>query len=274
MKKTTLLFGSALLLAVTAAVAQTNGGPPPHRGPGGPGGPPEMRGFGGPPGEFGGGIEGRTVTASPFSAQIVSTSTQTLSDGSHINRSTTATVARDSQGRTYRQQTMNRLGPVSTGASRTIVSLRDPVAHTSHVIELESKTATMSSMPQHQRGPRGNSGPNPSANAPRPENRTRPARKGETVESLGSQMMEGVMADGTRITHTIEAGSIGNEKELKVVSETWYSKDLQTVVMSKHTDPRMGESVFKLTNILRTEPDATLFQVPPGVKVTEQRHGR
>jgi hypothetical protein len=267
--KKTLLFGSALLLAVTAAVAQNNDAPPP---PHGPGGPPAMRGHGGPPGEFMGGIEGRTVAGSPFSAQIVSTSTQTLSDGSHINRNVNATVARDSQGRTYRQQTMENLGPVATSGSKTIVFLRDPVAHTSHVISMDSKTAVMSSMPQHERGPRGN-GPAPQ-NAPQAENRTRPQRKGETVESLGSQMMEGVMAEGTRITHTIAAGSIGNEHELKVVSETWYSKDLQTVVMSKHTDPRMGESVFRLTNITRTEPDATLFQVPAGFKVSEQRHGR
>ena len=267
--KKTLLFGSALLLAVTAAVAQTNAPPPPH----GPGGPPEMRGHGEPPGEFMGSIDGRTVTGSPFSAQIVSTSTQTLSDGSHINRNVNSTVARDSQGRTYRQQTMDSLGPVSTGAGKTVVFLRDPVAHTSHVISMDSKTAVLSHMPERQRGPRGN-GPPPPQNAPQAENRTRPQRKGETVESLGSQMMEGVMADGTRITHTIAAGAIGNEHELKSVSETWYSKDLQTVVMSKHTDPRMGESIFKLTNIQRTEPDATLFQVPSGVKVVEHGRGR
>jgi hypothetical protein len=221
-------------------------------------------------GEHMGGIDGRTVTGSPFSAQIVSTSTQTLGDGSHISRSVNATVARDSQGRTYRQQVMQSLGPVSTTGSKTVVFLRDPVAHTSHVISMDSKTATLSNMPQHERGPHGN----PQAStSPQPEARTRPQHKGETVESLGSQMMEGVMAEGTRITHTIPAGSVGNEHELKIVSETWYSKDLQTVVMSKHTDPRVGESIFKLTNITRAEPDATLFQVPAGFKVTEQHRG-
>lgn len=76
------------------------------------------------------------------------------------------------------------------------------------------------------------------------------------------------MADGTRITRTIPAGTIGNEHDLKIVSEIWYSKDLQMVVMSKHTDPRMGESTFKMTNITRTEPDATLFQVPAGFNTT------
>jgi hypothetical protein len=223
-----------------------------------------MWGHGG--GEFRG-IEGRTVAGSPFSAQIVSTSTQTLADGSHISRNLNATVARDSQGRTYRQQSMQSLGPVSTG-SKTVVFLRDPVAGASHVLSVDEKTDTVSTMPQHGRGARGN----PPATAPQHEIR---ARKGETVESLGSQMMEGVMADGTRITRTIPAGTIGNEHDLKIVSETWYSKDLQMLVMSKHTDPRQGESVYKMTNIARTEPDATLFQVPAGFKTTTStRHGR
>jgi hypothetical protein len=269
--KKMLWFGPALLLAASAAVAQTPDGPPP---PHGPGGPSEMRGHGGPPGDFMGGIDRRTVTGAPFSAQVVSTSTQTLQDGSRINRNVTATVARDGQGRTYRQQTMDSLGPVPTGGSKTMIFIHDPVARTSHVVSVESKTATSSKMPPaHEHGPRG-SGASPSATGAPPEARTRPQRQGEAVESLGTQMMEGVWAEGTRITHTIPAGTIGNEHDLKVVSETWYSKDLQTVVMSRHTDPRMGESIFKLTGIQRTEPDATLFQVPAGFKVTEQRRGR
>lgn len=259
--KKVALFGSTMILAAGMALAQAPEPPPHPHGPGGPGGPGEMRGFG-PGGEFRG-MEGRTVAGSPYSAQIVSTSTQTLADGSHITRTLNATVARDSQGRTYRQQVMQNLGPVSTG-SHTFVFLRDPVAGQSHVLSVEEKTDMASSMPQRRRGPQSITPPPPSsASAPQIH-----ARKGETVESLGSQMMEGVMADGTRITRTIPAGTIGNEHDLKIVSEIWYSKDLQMVVMSKHTDPRMGESTFKMTNITRTEPDATLFQVPAGFNTT------
>jgi hypothetical protein len=262
--KKTLFIGSTLLLVVSAAMGQAPDGPPtpPH----GHQGPPPMHGPGGPPESFGG-IEGRTVTGAPFTAQVVSTSTQTLSDGSHIARNVNATIARDGQGRTYRQQTMDNLGPVSNGAGKTVIFLRDPVAHTSHAISTDTKTAMLSHMPDHQRGPRG-------PGAPAPENRPIRARNGETVESLAPQMVEGVWAEGTRMTRTIPAGSIGNEKELKVVSETWYSKDLQMVVMSKHSDPRMGESTFRLTNIQRAEPDATLFQVPAGYKVSERGRPR
>jgi len=230
-----------------------------------------MHGPGGPPEALGGGIEGRTVTGAPFTAQIISTSSQTLSDGSHIARNVNASIARDGQGRTYRQQTID-MGASSSGTSKTMIFLRDPVAHTSHVIETDTKTAMLSHTPERARGPRGE-GPGPQGGGGR-EIRTPRARNGETLESLPPQMMEGVWAEGTRITRTIPVGAMGNDRELKIVSETWYSKDLQMVVMSKHSDPRMGESTFRLSNIQRTEPDATLFQVPAGYKISEHGRGR
>ena len=219
-----------------------------------------------------GGIEGRTVAGAPFTAQVVSTSAQTLSDGSHIARNINATVARDGAGRTYRQQTMESLGPVSAGGAKTVIFLRDPVAHTSHVLSPDTKTAMLSHMPQRMMRGRGNADAGPQTAAPRPQARQFHARNDETVETLAPQMVEGVWAEGTRITRTIPANTIGNDREIRIVSETWYSKDLQMVVMSKHSDPRSGERSFRLTNIQRAEPDAMLFQVPAGYKITE--HGR
>jgi len=93
--------------------------------------------------------------------------------------------------------------------------------------------------------------------------------RGGKVEDLGTQSMEGVVAQGTRTTRTIETGAIGNDRPINMVSERWFSPDLQTVVMTKQTDPREGETDFKLTNIQRGEPDPSLFQVPAGYQVTE-----
>jgi hypothetical protein len=81
-------------------------------------------------------------------------------------------------------------------------------------------------------------------------------------ESLGTQAIEGVMAEGTRVTFTIPAGKIGNERPIVTVNERWYSQELQTVVLTKNSDPRMGETTYRLTNINRSEPDPSLFQVP------------
>lgn len=90
-------------------------------------------------------------------------------------------------------------------------------------------------------------------------------------EDLGKQTIEGVIADGTRTTSTIDAGTIGNDRPIQVVSERWYSSELQTVLMTKTTDPRTGESIFSLTNVHRGEPGAYLFQVPAGYTVADRK---
>jgi hypothetical protein len=92
-------------------------------------------------------------------------------------------------------------------------------------------------------------------------------------ESLGKQVFDGVEADGTRTTFTIPAGEIGNERPIEVVNERWYSPELQMVVMSRHTDPRFGETIYRLTNISRSEPAKSLFEVPAGYTVKEGMPG-
>ena len=94
-----------------------------------------------------------------------------------------------------------------------------------------------------------------------------PVKPEET--SLGTQVMEGVKVEGTRTVMRIEAGKIGNDRPIEVVSERWYSPELQVVVMTKHSDPRFGETSYKLTGIDRREPPPALFQVPPDYKVVE-----
>ena len=93
--------------------------------------------------------------------------------------------------------------------------------------------------------------------------------KNVVQESLGNQTIEGVLAEGTRTTRTIPAGAIGNELDIRIVSERWYSPELRMVVMSKHSDPRSGETTYRLTNINRAEPAKSLFEVPPGFTVSE-----
>jgi hypothetical protein len=89
------------------------------------------------------------------------------------------------------------------------------------------------------------------------------------VESLGKQLIEGVEADGTRTTVTIPAGEIGNERPIDIVEERWYSPELQTLVLSKRTDPMSGDMTYRLTNINRNEPVRSLFEVPSDYKIKE-----
>jgi hypothetical protein len=90
-----------------------------------------------------------------------------------------------------------------------------------------------------------------------------------TTEDLGSQTMEGVLVTGVRTTHTIPAGEIGNDKSILLITEVWKSPDLKTIVYSKRSDPRMGDITFRLTNIVRTEPDPALFTVPADFKLVD-----
>ena len=99
----------------------------------------------------------------------------------------------------------------------------------------------------------------------------RAALKKPAGESLGKQMVEGVNAEGTRYVSTIEAGAIGNDRPIQIASDSWYSADLQMVIMSKHSDPRTGDESFRVTNISRGEPAAYLFQLPVGYQISERK---
>jgi hypothetical protein len=95
---------------------------------------------------------------------------------------------------------------------------------------------------------------------------------GENVkeESLGTRMIEGVRAEGTRTVVTIPAGSIGNDLPIHVESERWYSPELQTVIMTRRNDPRMGETVYRLAAVSRTEPAPVLFEAPADYNVVTE----
>jgi hypothetical protein len=91
------------------------------------------------------------------------------------------------------------------------------------------------------------------------------------TESLGKRTIEGVSSEGTKHVSTTEAGAIGNDRPIQSVTERWFSPDLQTVMLTRSTDPRTGEQVFRLVNVSRSEPAAYLFQVPAGYQVSEAK---
>jgi hypothetical protein len=239
-------------------------------------------------------IEGGLVKNAPYSGQAVTETTQRLVDGNRILRKTTASLYRDSEGRTRREESM---GMVTNGESVQSIFINDPVAGTSLVLDPRNKVARK--MPQMKMPPMppldaaGGSGAVVVSEARRiagvkaggegnvlfgPGMATASMVNMATVsmadndaqrESLGTQTIEGVQAEGTRTTLTIPAGAIGNDLPIQIVSERWYSPDLHTVVMSKHSDPRMGDTTYKLTNINRSEPAQSLFEAPADYTVAE-----
>jgi hypothetical protein len=231
------------------------------------------------------------VKGSPYSADAVTETTQTLTDGNRIHRTSKATLYRDSEGRTRREQTLGELGPlVASGDPIQTIVINDPVAETTYMLNTHEKIAhrlpgkpimgarageVMAKLKHEaEHGAMAVAGgvvtgagvgPGQPAIAMRVrQSEMKASAEGKNLkkESLGTQTIEGVAADGTKTTMTIPAGAIGNEWAIDIVTETWYSSQLHTTVMTKTTDPRSGETVYSLKNIKLTEPAGTLFQVP------------
>lgn len=89
------------------------------------------------------------------------------------------------------------------------------------------------------------------------------------TERFNNQLVEGIQCEGTRKVTTIPVGAIGNDRPIETVSETWYSPELSMIILSKRSDPRFGESTYRVTNIVRADPDSALFQVPPVYTIKE-----
>jgi hypothetical protein len=202
---------------------------------------------------------GKVVKGAPYSAEAVTESLQMLSDGTRITRTATATVYRDGEGRTRHEQTLSVIGPFATdGDAPRMIFITDPVAGVNYHLDPRRRAATKLTLPAGQ----------PPA-MPRP-----PASSRGATESLGKQVIEGVEAEGTRSVITIPAGQIGNDREIAIISESWYAPELQTVVLSKHSDPRQGEHTYRLTRINRSEPDPALFAPPADYTIQESSFPR
>lgn len=237
------------------------------------------------------------VKNEPYQAQAITEMKQTLADGSHIVQTTTATVARDGDGRTVRIQKLSTMGPwksaeSSPGNSQMLTTIFDPVAQEHIDYTSDSKVAHVFLMPSVPPGAvvraEGGfsvsaapsslggveqglivSGAGPAGDAAQGiALQDRPffpqLSKGmqPKTESLGTKTLEGVQVTGTRTTSTIPVGTIGNDRDLNIIRETWYSSELKLVIQSTQSDPRFGETTYTLKNIQQGSPDVTLFQVP------------
>jgi hypothetical protein len=236
-------------------------------------------------------IEVTLVKNAPFSAQAVTEFAQTLEDGNRIERRYESSVARDTRGRTRREEEIALIGPFFTAAnagSPRLVTIIDADAGVTYTLDEDQRVAFRSSRAGDKTfveltkltealktkvagkiidgGGRG-----AAAEIKKAE---RALEQSDTVEQtttqdLGSRMIEGVRAQGTRTTTTIPTGAIGNVRPIEIVSERWFSAELQMPVLITRRDPRNGETTYRLTNIVRGEQQDGLFTVPAGYEVRD-----
>jgi hypothetical protein len=254
-------------------------------------------------------FDGEPVVGAPYSADAVTDVVQSLADGNRIVRQNKAQVARDGQGRTRREQGFAMFGPFvkgpGTGDEPRNVQISDPTTGTMVMLDLQNKIAHKMPAPfmklRAKMAGGGAAGwiasgganvnierseiavaappppPPPGAGAVGFYSATAIATRGvagervaePVVEQLGTTFIEGLAVEGVRTTMVIPAGQIGNEQPINIVSERWTSPDLKVLVMSKQSDPRFGETTYRLTNLTRGEPSPQLFEIPGDFKIID-----
>lgn len=214
---------------------------------------------------------GGGLTGEPYTANRKTTRVQTLANGTTISHETTVKEARDSNGKTYRESRPE----LSANAAETdfvMVHITDPANRVMINWNSRSKQASIIHMPEpNQIRPVPTMAQAPQVEAPIRQlgnNQVEPQ-----IERLGSKMINGVNAEGTRITRIIPAGKQGNDQPIIVVREAWRSPDLHIVVQEMDNDPRSGVTTVELTDLEQGEPNPALFQIPEGYTVSEHFPG-
>ena len=211
-------------------------------------------------------FEGKTVKGLPYSATTETEILQTLADGNSISSRSTGFVARDSEGRTRREQSLAAIGALlARPDAPKLTVIQDPVARVTYLLEPVPKVARRLRWPEQ--GP-------PAPPFPPALGGGLPPGTGSTTsappEPLAGREIESLAAQGTRYTLVLPAGQVGNARPLTVVSERWYSSVLDLVLETRHADPRFGETHYRLLHVDRREPERALFEVPAGYSVEDQ----
>ncbi|MET0626395.1 MAG: hypothetical protein ABW250_25905 [Pyrinomonadaceae bacterium] len=226
-------------------------------------------------------FEREVVKGLPFSGEAVTEHVQRLGDGNRMVRKSSARLFRDSSGRTRREHLLTRGAPAPDGQEPRLIVIADPVAQAEYLVDTARGTVRktlltpgLAEARSRARGTEGSFGvlmPTSAAHRRMAEGEQAQAPPAPKKEKLEPQLIEGLMAEGTRTTVTIPAGEFDNEQPLEITHEQWYSPELRMVVLLKHNDPRFGETVFRLTNVSRTEPAPELFAEPQGYRALDGR---
>ena len=198
-----------------------------------------------------------------------------------MGRKSVAHIYRDSAGRTRREHELSRGNAVAAdGQPARLIIINDPPGRVSYVIDTQTGIAEKRQLPPakvmeamerslNSNAPFSVLMPAGTAHRRMAEGDAATPIPQPVKEKLTPQTIEGVLAEGTRITLTIPAGEFDNEQPMLITHEEWYSPELHMIVLMKHNDPRFGQTTFRLTNILAGEPAAELFQAPTDYKIVE-----
>src|SRR5919202_1221502 len=87
-------------------------------------------------------FDGKVVKGVPYSAQAITETTRTISDGNRITHKNTASIYRDGEGRTRREQELGAIGPwAMSGEPQQTIFINDPVAGVNYILDPRTHVA-------------------------------------------------------------------------------------------------------------------------------------
>ncbi|GAC1667756.1 MAG: hypothetical protein NVS9B4_23620 [Candidatus Acidiferrum sp.] len=201
----------------------------------------------------------------PFSLLLETESVRALADGGTITTVNKRRIARDGAGRVYQERWYLVPKNGKQKSAMTTIQIADPNLHTFYNCFMldPQKPCTLSTYSPAPNAIYQFQGPPP---GPLPNDMGYVTR-----EDLGKQFFEAVETTGMRSSVNYNPGVFGNDRKMTIEREFWYSAKLGINLLSRRSDPRIGTQTFRVTNLILSEPDPKLFELPAGFNVVDQR---
>jgi hypothetical protein len=176
----------------------------------------------------------------PVTATYEVTIFKALKNGNQIDKTVLGQFYRDGRGRT-RLEVEGR------------ISISDPTTRTAVFLDPKELVAKRVTLP-------------PASRTSRSAGSAQPA----PAHDIEGRNIEGFETKGKEYTFTIPEGRMGNKAPIVQTIRTWYSEKLKMALRAESSDELSGERAQSFRALqVGQEPDASLFQVPPGYKVQE-----
>ena len=202
----------------------------------------------------------------PFTLTLETEWVKTLYDGGTVTFVNKRRIARDASGRIYQERwALVPKNSDNVKSMMTVIQIADPNAHTLYNCFLVVKTNTCELL--------NYTGSTSKIYKPAsPSTGPLSGEQGFAVhEDLGKQFIAGMETEGTHDATTYNPGAFGNDRNVTIEQEFWYSPQLGINLLSIRTDPRIGKQTFRVTSVIQSDPDPTLFELPAGFKVVDHR---
>lgn len=222
-----------------------------------------------------------------YTAEFKTVNVRTLANGTTITTETTETRARDSQGRSLFTHTSHRMGTEFTSGN-----IDNPVDNTRIIWNSREKKVSVIRLPaeDQRHGCWTSAGslrltihyggdtwpPSTIATGSAQGSALLSSGLGETSkieqthEDLGTAMIQGLEAKGTRFTSVIPAGRVGNDSPITTTREIWRAPGFPYPLREISDDPRSGKRTRETVNLTIGEPDLSMFQPPEGYQVVNE----